>query len=290
MSQFLHSVRRWFRQNGIALVRIMFSLLCIGLAVYKAFKLDEVDFASVIILLLAAFSFRPTMFEAIPRFVRRVKVAGVDLDLHDRDSTHIQEQFDAAQDKSVLPSERMPPTSAASTVGEISEIVRTKRIVLHDGNTNEERARLFVAGSGAVSLQLCDSAGEPRATMWVSEDGKGRVNLVDNRGIMRLLLNGSDSPVIVRDSKDVARGGFFVADDEVFFALMGDNGVINCSLKANAEGGVIRADSTDEKSTAGLVAVNALSGALYLGNSSTGEKTTSLAGRAAKIDKGDRSE
>lgn len=290
MWQFLLSVSRWFRQNTIALVRMMLSLLCIGLVIAKVVMLSEVDFVSVSLLLLAALSFRPTMLEAIPRYVRHLRMGGMDVDLHDPDSARIQQKFEAAQEKPVPSSEPMPPPSAESIVGEISEIVRTKKIVLHDGNTNEERARLFVAGNGAVNLQLFDSAGEERAAMWVSEDGEGRIKLADNNGIVRLLLSGDDVPLIFRDSKDGARGGLLVGDDnETYFALLNEDGQINCTLKASKDGGMIRVNSTDEKNGAGLAAANGIPGALYLANKSTGESTVLLAGRAAKIEKGDSS-
>ena len=291
MWQFLRSVSRWFRQNNIALVRMMFSLLCIGLVIAKVVMLSEVDLVSVSLLLLAALSFRPTMFAAIPRFVRRFKVAGVDVDLQDPDSARVQEQFEAAQDKPVPSSEPLPPASAATTEGEISKIVRTKKIVLYDDDGNVERARLCVVGDGAVKLELCDSAGERRAVMWVSPNGEGRIALADNDGIVRVGLSGSETPLVISDSNQVARGGFLVDDNNrVVLALMSDSGEMNCSLNAGTDGGGIKVNSTDNKSHAGLLATNGMSaGALALDNAATGRSTILLAGRAAKIEKGDSS-
>lgn len=290
MRWFSLSVIPWFRRNSITLVRMMFSLFCIGLVIAKVVKLDEVDFVSVSLLLIAAISFRPTMLGAIPRYVRRFKMGGVDVDLQDQDSVRIQEKLEAVQNKPVPPSEPMPPAPGATTVGEISEIVRTRKIVLHDSNTNEERARLFVAGNGAVNLQLCDSAGEQRAAMWVSQDGEGGIILADNAGLARLLLSGDDTPLVIRDSKDVARAGFVIDDgNEIFFALLSDDGELNCMLKTVTDGGVIRVESRDGNNGAGLVAVNGTPGVLLLRNKATGEMTTLQAGSAAKINKGDSS-
>ena len=290
MWQFLLSVSRWFRQNNIALVRMMLSVLCIGLVIAKVLMLSQVDFVSVSLLLLAALSFRPTMFAAIPRFVRRFKVAGVDVDLFDRDSARLQAKLEAAQGKAVPSSEPLPLAPGATTEGEISEIVRTKKIVLYDGNGNEERARLFVDGDGIVNLQLCDLAGEQRATMWVSQDGEPGIVLADNDGVDRLWLGGSDTPVLIHDSKGLVRGGFIVDDDnEAHLVLLSDSGKINCVLYAKEDGGGIRVGSTDGKNSAGLAATNGMSGALYLRNNSSGRVTNMMAGRAAKIDKGDSS-
>ena len=110
--------------------------------------------------------------------------------------------------------------------------MRTRQLVLHDGNC--ERARLYVGQDGAVGLELCDSSGERRVGLWVVTEGVGAIALADDDGLWRLRLNGTNAPLIVCDSDDVARTALVVVDELAALAVMGSDGQI-CSLVAAAE-------------------------------------------------------
>lgn len=269
------------QQNSGTLSRMMFSFLCLGLIITQLIMQREVNFVTLCLLLLAAISFWPRVFTEIPRVVRHLKVAGVDVDLNYPESAHVQEKLREAAEKAE--SEPEPSPTVATTGEDICDIVRTKQIVLHDDNC--ERARLFVGPDGAVSLELCASSGDRGAALWVSADGVGGLTLADDNGLGRLILNGSDVPLRFRDSNAVERGAFVVDDkNETTLSLMNETGEINCLLTANKDGGWIQAISEGRTCRANLFAVKDLPAFLHLSDNVKRVSTKLMAGGGDQID------
>lgn len=268
------------RKHNTAIARIMFSLICLGLVIAKFIVLKEIDFVSLCLLLLAAISFHPTMIAAVPRFLRHIRIGSLDLGLQDPDSSPVQAGLAEVQHKLASSSVPDPPALVAATPGDICDIVRTKQLVLHDDNC--ERARMFVGQNGAVALELCDSSGERRATFWVSKRGVGGITMADENGVWRVAIRGTNEPLAIYDSNNVARTAVIIDEDEAFLAVMGSNGQICSLVTGDAKGGRVQVHSIDQKSTAGLAAIDGYPGRLGLLDQS-GAVSTTIAADFAKV-------
>lgn len=274
------SAQSWLHQYGGTLSRITFSIFCIGLVVAKLIIQKEVDFVSVCLLLIAWLSFWPKVFSEIPRYIHRIRAAGVDVELHDPNLTSFDEKLRGAVEMALF--EQEPPPAIPVNDGEISEIVRTKKIVLHDDNC--ERARLFVRSDGAVSLELYASSGEHRAAMLVSSEGIGWFSLTDKNGQRRLTLNGSDTPLQINDESGKTRGTFVIdGSTSAGFGVMNPDENICSVIMASQEGGIIYTHSANHKSSSILAAADEHPGELLLIDGNTSATTKLRAGHAPAV-------
>ena len=276
------SVRSLNRQNGEAWVRVLFGVFCIGIIITKIKMEGEFNFVSLSVLFLAAICFFPRVFSKLFGNVRRLKVGSVDIDLHNPMIDHIEEKLKEVDESSAL--EPRSSTIATPHDVDISDVVRTRQIVLHDDN--RERARLSVSNNGSVRLELFDSSGGRRVGIGVSSDGSSMIKLSDNNDVDRLVLRGYDLPISIRDENDKHRIAFLLEDNKGSIGIMNSDEKL-CSLLGTLEsGGIVFTNSANDKSASGITSVDGSPGALFLIDRAVGVHTMLNAGDIAPVEIG----